>query len=234
MRRTVRALIAATMPSATAWRARSSLDQWVMCSPLATGSRQASWTIRARCRGGNPFGPARTVWCRHQPVHAPPFVQAAGPPDRGAIAFHPIGDCIDPLAAGDRQHGAGTADLKPWQRLATGDLSQGGGILRPERQIARSSTTHPGTSVSHRRYLDRPPVRRDQFVALLLTGNTSGGCRCRLVACSRPQRLGRLHCHRPVHARPAQWIHQQRPGGSSRDGPYRQWPDGRHCPARGE
>ena len=51
--------------------------------------------------------------------------------------IHPIGHCIDPLAAGDRQHGAGTADLKPWQRLATGDLSQGGGILRPERQIAR-------------------------------------------------------------------------------------------------
>ena len=30
-------------------RARSSLDQWVMCNPLATGSRQASSTICALC-----------------------------------------------------------------------------------------------------------------------------------------------------------------------------------------
>jgi hypothetical protein len=63
--------------------------------------------------------------------------------------LHPIGDGIDPFATGDRQHGARTADLKPRKRLATGDLSQGGGILRSKRQIARLSTTHPGTSVCH-------------------------------------------------------------------------------------
>src|SRR6476469_2866257 len=45
--------MASTMPSATAWRARSWLVQWVMCSPSAIGSRQASSTIWARWRGGN-------------------------------------------------------------------------------------------------------------------------------------------------------------------------------------
>src|SRR3954447_9795796 len=173
MRRTARPSIAATIPSATACRARSSLDQWVTCSPRATGSRQASCTTRARCRGGKPFGPARTVRCRHQPLHSPPFVEAAGAPDRGAVASHPIGNGIDPLPVGDRQHGAGAADLEPWQRLAAGDLSQGGGIPRPERQVARFSTTHPDTSVCHRRYLDRRPMRPTQFFALLLTGTTS-------------------------------------------------------------
>ncbi|HSU66995.1 MAG TPA: hypothetical protein VLJ39_09000 [Tepidisphaeraceae bacterium] len=151
--------IASTMPSATACRARSSLDQWVTCNPRATGSRHASCTILARCRGGKPFGSARTVRCRHQPVHPTPFIEPAGPPDRGAIALHPVGHCTNPLAAGDRQHGAGTADLKPRQRLATGDLSQGGGILRSERQIAGFSTTHPGTCVCPRRYLDAGAVR---------------------------------------------------------------------------
>ena len=51
MRRILRGLTASMMPSATAWRAKSALDQCVMCRPRATGSRQASWMIWARCRG---------------------------------------------------------------------------------------------------------------------------------------------------------------------------------------
>ena len=46
-------VMAGTMPSVTACRARSSLVQWVMCNPSAIGSRQASSTICARWRGGN-------------------------------------------------------------------------------------------------------------------------------------------------------------------------------------
>ena len=42
---TVLGLMADTMPSATAWRAKSALVQWVTCSPSAMGSRQASSTI---------------------------------------------------------------------------------------------------------------------------------------------------------------------------------------------
>jgi hypothetical protein len=42
---TLLALILGTILSATAWRARSWLVQWVICNPLAIGSRQASCTI---------------------------------------------------------------------------------------------------------------------------------------------------------------------------------------------
>jgi hypothetical protein len=65
IRRIVAALTAGTIFSVIACHARSWLDQWVMCSPFATGSRQASWTICARCRGGNPQWPA----CALRPLY---------------------------------------------------------------------------------------------------------------------------------------------------------------------
>src|SRR6185437_9762696 len=88
MRRIVRSEMAGTIPSSTACRAKSSLDQWVMCSPLATGSRQARATIWARWRGGNPTGTSGSGWRGEQSGQAAPLVAAAGPPDGGLVALH--------------------------------------------------------------------------------------------------------------------------------------------------
>jgi hypothetical protein len=57
--RTVRGLMAGTMPVVTACRASSPLVQWVRCKPCAIGSKQASWTSWARCRGGKALGDGR-------------------------------------------------------------------------------------------------------------------------------------------------------------------------------
>src|SRR5947208_830259 len=121
MRRTVRGEMAGTIPSATAWRARSSLDQCVMCSPLAIGSRQARATIWARCRGGNPLGaagPDRRCEQSGQPL---PLVAPAGPPDGGLVALDLRGDgaVMQPLGVG--QDDAGTAHLEPGQGITPGD-----------------------------------------------------------------------------------------------------------------
>src|SRR5215831_11321834 len=113
MRRIVRGEMLGTMPSAMAWRARSSLDQWVMCKPLATGSRQASWTIWARWRGGNPPGAAGAGRRGQQPGQAALLVAAAGPPDGGLIALHLEGDGAGGHASGAGQDDAGPPDLIP-------------------------------------------------------------------------------------------------------------------------
>jgi hypothetical protein len=83
----VRGLMESMMPSATAWRARSWLAQWVMCSPLAIGSRQASPTIWARCRGGNLLGPPWAGVVQQESGKAALLVASADPPDGGGIAF---------------------------------------------------------------------------------------------------------------------------------------------------
>src|SRR4051812_41201323 len=101
MRRMVRGLIEPMMPSATACRARSWLAQWVMCSPLATGSRQASWTIRALCRGGNLQRPPRAGVVQQEFGKAAPLVASAHSPDGGPVAFQASCDGPDRLAPGD-------------------------------------------------------------------------------------------------------------------------------------
>src|SRR5690242_13081362 len=99
------------MPSRIAWRARSSLDQWVMCRPLATGSRQASCTIWARWRGGNPTrAPGSDRWGQ-QPGQAAVLVAAAGPPDGGLVTLHLDGDGAGGQTAGVGQDDAGPPDL---------------------------------------------------------------------------------------------------------------------------
>src|SRR3954464_8890825 len=103
MLRTVRGLMLATPPSATAWRARSSLDQWVICRPLATGSRQASSTIRARWRGGNPGRASRSLRLFQEPWYSRVVVTPAGPPHRADIALQAGGDGRGPLPGGDRK-----------------------------------------------------------------------------------------------------------------------------------
>src|ERR1043166_4041758 len=103
MRRTLRGLRASTIPSATAWRAKSALDQCVRCSPRATGSRQASWMICVRWRGGTPLGAARAVGVGQQPREAVLLVAAAEAPDGGGIALPAGGDAVDGFASGDGQ-----------------------------------------------------------------------------------------------------------------------------------
>src|SRR3954471_20868446 len=117
MRRIVAGLIASTMLSATAWRARSSLDQWVMCSPLATGSRQASSTIWARWRGGNPGRAARTLGLLEEARHPAVAVAPARAAHRADVALQVGRDGRSPLPRGDRQDGPGAADLVPRQGL---------------------------------------------------------------------------------------------------------------------
>src|SRR5689334_19395643 len=110
MRRTVRGLIVSMMPSLTAWRARSWLAQWVMCSPLATGSRQARATIWAFCRGGNLQGPPRTWAVQQQFRKSAPLVAPADPPDGRPVALEACGDGLYRLTASDRQDDAGVLD----------------------------------------------------------------------------------------------------------------------------
>src|SRR5437764_12954603 len=97
MRRTVAGLTASTIRSATAWRANSVLDQWVMCNPLATGSRQASSTIWARWRGGKFLGMSLARVVRQELLQPTPLVAPADSPDGGPIALQPGGDIADPL-----------------------------------------------------------------------------------------------------------------------------------------
>src|SRR5687768_10404165 len=107
MRRTVRALIAATMPSLTAWRARSALLQCVMCSPRAIGSRQANSTIWARCRGGNLLRASQAGLVQQQFGQAALPVAAADAPDRGSVTLQPRGHRLDGLSRGNSEHDAG-------------------------------------------------------------------------------------------------------------------------------
>src|SRR5262245_10587136 len=104
-----------TMPSATAWSARSLRDQWVMCNPRATGSRHASATIWARWRGGNRDVASRSSGAPigEQPRQAIAPITPAGPPDCGLLALHLAGDGFGPLAVGDRQDDPRPLHLEP-------------------------------------------------------------------------------------------------------------------------
>src|SRR6516164_4185666 len=113
MRRTLRGLRRSVMPSATACRARSALVQWVMCRPLAAGSRQASWTTSARWRGGKPGRATSSLGARQQPLHAGALVAAHGATDGGDAAAQLSGQVADALALGQAQEDAGAADPEP-------------------------------------------------------------------------------------------------------------------------
>src|SRR5438876_10807457 len=102
-----------TMPSPTAWRAKSELLQCVMCSPLAIGSRQADCTICARCRGGKLLRATRPRGLPQHDIEAVLFIAAADAPDRGRVALHLAGQCLDPLAGSDPQEDSGMLDLEP-------------------------------------------------------------------------------------------------------------------------
>src|SRR5262249_18838597 len=121
------------MPSATAWRARSSLDQWVMCNPLATGSRQASSTIRAHWRGGNPGRAARSLGPFEEPRHPGVAVPLARAARRADVALQVGRDGRGPLPRGDRQDRPCAADLVPRQGLAPGDVLEYEAVMAADR-----------------------------------------------------------------------------------------------------
>src|SRR6185312_5542142 len=104
--------MASTMPSPTAWRAKSSLVQWVMWSPRAIGSRQASSTIWARWRGGNLLGPADTGVVLQEILQAALLVTAANTPDGGPVTLHPRGDRLDRFASSDGENDPGMLHLE--------------------------------------------------------------------------------------------------------------------------
>src|SRR5262249_48080470 len=142
MRRTLRGLMASTRPSCTAWRARSALDQWVMCRPRATGSRQANWMIWARWRGGNALGAARTVGVGQGPGGAVSLVTAAVAPDGGRIALPTGGNVVDRFASGDGQDDPRALDLEEGQPGLLCDALEVGAVTRSERNGARFPTAH--------------------------------------------------------------------------------------------
>src|SRR6516165_1273123 len=148
MRRTVRGLIDATIPSAAACRARSSLDQWVMCRPLATGSRQASSTIWARWRGGKPGRAARSLGLAQEARHPAVTVALAGASHGADVALQMGRGGRGPLPCGDGQDRSSATDLVPRQGLTPSDLLEDGSVMAADLERGRFPTTHGATSLA--------------------------------------------------------------------------------------
>jgi hypothetical protein len=142
MRRTVLGLIERMMPSATAWRARSWLDQCVMCSPRAIGSRQASWTICALWRGGNLLRASGAGVVHQEFGKAAPLVAPADPPDSGPVALQAFCDGPDRLTARDGQGDTGVQDLEPTEPAVACHRLQDWYVGVGQFQGARLASTH--------------------------------------------------------------------------------------------
>src|SRR5262245_57151133 len=180
--------MASTMPSATAWRARSALVQWVICSPSATGSKQANSTIWARWRGGNLLRAAQAGIIEQEFRQAALFVAAAHPPDRGRVAFQSAGDGLDRFTSGNGQDDACVLDLEPGQTSATGNRFKDGDIGGSERQRARLASTHrPPPKQKSGSFSHHTPTRN--FLHDFLAGPLA--CQTALAAAlgCRPERL---------------------------------------------
>src|SRR5512135_1528101 len=97
-----------------------------MCRPSATGSSQASATIRARWRGGNRGGPPRVPVSPivEQTGQAVAVVASAGPPDGGLVALHLGGDVPGPCARREGPDDPCPLDLEEGQDLAVSDLAE--------------------------------------------------------------------------------------------------------------
>jgi hypothetical protein len=117
-----------------------------MCNPLATGSRHASPTIRARWRGGKLLGVSRARVVGQDVPQPTVSVAAADPPDGGPIALQATGDVADAVPGGHVQDDPGVLDLEPGQATVVRDELQKWGIRVGEGQRARLSTTHEGAS----------------------------------------------------------------------------------------
>ena len=122
------------------------LDQWVMCNPLAIGSRHANSTIRARWRGGNLLGMSRARIVGQDVPYATLSITTADAPDGGAIALQAVGDLADALSGGHGQNDPGMLDLEPSQATVVRDELQDRNVRSREGQRARLSTTHEQAS----------------------------------------------------------------------------------------
>jgi hypothetical protein len=155
------------MPSAMAWRARSALVQWVMCSPSAIGSRQASSMIRARWRGGNLLRPPDARFVQQEWFQPALLVAAADAPDHGPVTLQPRGDGLNRLFRGDGQHDPGMLHLEPGQAATAGHGLEDGSIRSSNGQGARLASTHGTTSEARAEgYLQHTPW--PEFVARLM------------------------------------------------------------------
>jgi len=117
-----------------------------MCSPLATGSRQASWTIWARCRGGNLLGTAHAGSLQQEFLQAALLVTAAGTPDGGPTTLQTGSNRLAGFPRGDSQHDTGTLDLEEGQVAAVCHGLQNGSIRSSDSQGMGLSATHGETS----------------------------------------------------------------------------------------
>jgi hypothetical protein len=117
-----------------------------MCNPSAMGSRQASWTIWARWRGGNLLGTSLARVFYQELLQTTLLVAATDAPDGGPIALQPGGDLADALSGGDGQDDPGMLHLEPGQPATVSNGLQDRGIRWLNGQRARSSTAHEGTS----------------------------------------------------------------------------------------
>src|SRR5262245_34104674 len=140
-----------------------------MCSPLAIGSRQASWTIWARCRGGNLLGPPRAGVVQQEFGKATLLIASADPPDGGGIAFQPFCHCPDRLSGGDGQDDAGVLDLEETVAAMACDRLQDRQVSLGHCQGARFAPAH-GSASSARAMPSAYPLT--DFLARLLSSPT--------------------------------------------------------------
>ena len=143
-----------------------------MCSPSATGSRQANSTIWARWRGGNLLGTPQERLVQQEFLQAALLVAATDTPDGGPITLQAGGDGLDGFPCSNGQHNAGMLDLKEGQVATACHCTQNGSVRISHRQGMRLSATHgiPPMPEQGGGYLQYN--RCHEFVALLLSRPT--------------------------------------------------------------
>jgi hypothetical protein len=106
------------------------------------GSRQASSTIWARCRGGNLLGAAQAEAVQQQGPQPALLIAATDTPDGGTVTLQPGRDRLDGFSRGNGEHDAGALDLEEGQVAAVRHAPQNRGISGGDCQGTRLSATH--------------------------------------------------------------------------------------------
>ena len=89
---------------------------------------------------------ARTLGVGEQTRQPGLFRTPTRPSDGIHVALHPVGHDPGPLPGSDGQHGPGTSDLIPGQRLAAGDLPKDRFITGGDGYGMRSPSAHGASS----------------------------------------------------------------------------------------
>jgi len=110
------------------------------------GSRQASWTIWARCRGGNLLGTPQAGFVHQETWQPLLFVAAADSPDRGPVAFQVVSDRLHRLARGNGQDDTSVLDLEPGKVSGPSDGLQDRKVCIEDRHGTRFSAAHGSPS----------------------------------------------------------------------------------------